>query len=161
MSRLTKQVHMRGLRASVSACFGGIRVVLGEVRPIVVRDIYWTGWEGYYNRPDELILAIGQAYIICICLTLFGCAYLLVYCVCGVLLCDCLLLSVFVFSSQYKFRRLYRAENPVVGILTPYYSYLFSDYRFTFLEDRRSIKRGVSTVRSPLRHCQFYLCMEN
>ncbi|MED6176347.1 hypothetical protein PIB30_087346 [Stylosanthes scabra] len=36
------------------------RVVLREVRMVVVRDMYWTGRVGYDNRPGELTLAVGN-----------------------------------------------------------------------------------------------------
>ncbi|MED6153337.1 hypothetical protein PIB30_100973 [Stylosanthes scabra] len=39
---------------------GDERVVLGELRTVVVQDMYWTGRVGYDNRPGELTLAVGN-----------------------------------------------------------------------------------------------------
>ncbi|MED6211265.1 hypothetical protein PIB30_072024 [Stylosanthes scabra] len=77
MMMIKKNVNVRGIE----------RGVLGKLRPIVMPDIYWIGWVGYDNRPDELILAIG--------------------------------------IGMHHLQSLYRTENPVVWILTPYCSHVF------------------------------------
>ncbi|MED6219761.1 hypothetical protein PIB30_038690 [Stylosanthes scabra] len=50
---------------------------------------------------------------------------------------------VILLAYLIKSQSLYRTENPVVGILTPYCSNVFSDCRFTFLEDKRSNEHSM------------------